>query len=164
GGGRFTLPTGAVVTTSGAGSLVINAATLTIDGSLTVPNDLTLTSTNAASGTIAGAGTVTLSGHTTWTGGAISGTGTTVVRGGLTLGAPGASTRETLTGRELDNFAAASLVVSGGLNNSLLLGLGATFHNEPGASFAFAGDASVFPNNGAADEGTFVNEGTLAKT
>ena len=50
------------------------------------------------------------------------------------------------------------------LSYGLYLSSGATFDNEPGASFAFVTDASIQSDGGTPAGGTFVNEGTLSKT
>jgi len=124
---------------------------------------LTTTTLNLSGGTLTGIDTLTVAGQTTWSGGTMSGTGVTDAQGGLTLGAAGASDQESLSGRALNNFAAATLA---GANSSygLRLDLGATFDNKPGASFNFTTDARIDAGGGTPAGGTFNNEGTLSKT
>ena len=93
----------------------------------------------------------------------MSGTGTTNANGGLTLGAAGTTDQETLDGRTLNNFGAATLAAVN-VSYGLLLSSGATFDNKPGASFTFTTDASILSNGGSPAGGTFINEGTLSKT
>src|SRR5205814_2122890 len=99
-------------------------------------------------------------GSMTWTGGTISGSGALNAQGGLTLGAAAATDLEFLSGRTLNNAAAATLAA---LNSSygLWLASGAIFDNKPGASFTLLTDARIDWNGSSA--GTFTNEGSFVK-
>ena len=175
-GGTYIVPAGASI--SGVGNAVVSftGASVTINGTYSVPGltsvtngevdfnvPVTIGTLNQSAGTIAGTGTITVSGLTTWTGGTMSGTGTTIANGGLTLGAAATNTQMFLDKRTLNNFGTATLIEN---SNSfgLLLSSGATFHNEPGASFSFLSDSSITSNGGSPAGGTFVNDGTLSKT
>ena len=95
----------------------------------------------------------------------MSGSGTTNADGGMSIGDPGSNEQMFLDQRTLNNagdatFADAYPVYPYGL----FMSSGATFDNQPGASFAFISDASLIDGNGSPDGGTFINEGTLSKT
>ena len=92
----------------------------------------------------------------------MSGTGTTVAIGGLTIGDPAAGDQEFLDQRTLDNDGAATLADY--YSYGLYLQDGATFDNRAGASFAFVTDTSIQSDGGSPSGGSFDNEGTLSKT
>ncbi len=95
----------------------------------------------------------------------MSGSGTTIAQGGLTLGGTAANTtyQEGLATRTLDNYSTATL--AGTYNNSgLYLYSGATLDNEAGASFDIADNTPIWANGGSPAGGTIANQGTFAKT
>ncbi|MFI5456725.1 MAG: hypothetical protein ACHRXM_14860, partial [Isosphaerales bacterium] len=165
GTGTVTLSTGVTdtvnsLTTSTNSSLSISSDTLSLATTSSIGGGLTLTG-----GTIGGSGALTVTGLTTWTGGTMSGTGTTNANGGLTMGGVGANDQMFLTGRTLNNAGAATLSENtANTSYGLLLGSGAAFDNEAGASFAFATGAEIINSGGTPAGGTFVNAGTLSKT
>ncbi len=126
---------------------------------------ITASTLNQSGGTLTGSDTITVTGATTWTGGTMSGSGVTIADGGLTLG--GTSTNvtynEALSARTLDSFGAATLATYFA-TQGLFLDTGATFNNEPGASFDITTNADIFSNGGSPGGGTFNNQGTFAKT
>src|SRR5262249_27412906 len=85
-------------------------------------------------GTLTGSGTVTVSGLTIWSGGVMSGAGTTLAQGSLQLGSA-AGGSEFLRGRTLENMAAAEWLGAGSLDQED----GATFDNLAGATLNFEG-------------------------
>src|SRR5205814_10556039 len=117
----------------------------------------TLAALTMSGGTIGGTGALPVTGAMTWPGATISRTGALNAQGGLTLGAAGATDLEFLSGRTLNNAAAATLAA---FNSSygLYLSSGAVFDNKPGASFTILTDAQVSYNVSPA--GTFLNEGS----
>ena len=92
----------------------------------------------------------------------MSGSGKTVADGGLTLGGTAATSyNETLSGRELDNYGAATLDwYASSPGGFFELTSGALFDNEAGSTFSILADVSVTQGSSS----TFVNAGTLAKT
>jgi hypothetical protein len=113
-------------------------------------------------GILTGSDTVTVSGMTTWSGGTMSGAGTTVANSGLMLGGTGsANYSETLSARTLSNFGTATLTDNSVFGGGIAFTNGSTFNNEAAASFAIAGDLSISVSNGG---GTFSNAGTLTKS
>ncbi len=135
-------------------SLLSLAATSSIGGGLT-----------QAGGTVTGAGTLTVSGLMTWTGGYETGSGITNADGGMTIGgSDNIYDNECLDGRTLNNLGAATLTRKTSYPSPLLLSDGATFVNEAGASFSFIADTSIDSAGGTPSGGTFINNGTLAKT
>ena len=118
-------------------------------------------------GTLSGTGTVTVTGATTLTGGAQTGAGTTVAKGGLTLGTAGFSQFFLDTGRVLENAGAGAAV---GTQTDLLLNepssgtAATTFRNNVGATFD---DQTTGSGLFIADEGSAAlvdNQGTWKKT
>ena len=152
-GGTATFSAGSNV--QATGDVAISSGTL--DFSSGAPISLpTLTQTD---GTLTGSDTVTVSGITAWTGGNMSGNGTTVASGGLQLGAnDGNSHYEVLDTRTLDNAGAATWVGSSGdfyqLNGSVL-------NNQTGASLDIQNDLPWYSDTTAT---TFNNAGTLTES
>ncbi len=113
-------------------------------------------------GVLTGSDTVTVNGLTTWAGGTMSGSGTTIAIGGLTIGGTGnVNYYESLSVRTLDNDGSATLTDNPADAGALGFSNGATFNNEAGASFAFDADVSITTSNGG---GSFNNSGTFSKS
>ena len=178
GGGNDTAPAGSSISATGTGTVSFSGATVAVAGTYNVANT-TLVSNgevdfNASAstgalvqsyGTLGGTGTLTVSGLTTWTGGSMAGTGVTNANGGLTIGGSDNNYySETLDGRTLDNSGAATLAINPGQGGALHFQDGATFDNKLGASFSFIADASIVNGGGSPNGGTFINDGSLAKT
>ncbi len=101
-------------------------------------------------------------GTTTWTGGTMSGTGTTNADGGLTIGgtADQHHYEEYLSGWTLDNYGAATL--AGTYDNSgLFFTGGAALNNEAGASFSIINDRRSGPTAARPAGGTINEPGDL---
>jgi uncharacterized repeat protein (TIGR01451 family) len=132
----------------GPGNVSVTAGTLTIGGAISLPNFL------QSGGTVDGSSTLTLSGVADWSGGTMSGAGTTQVSnlGTLTLSN---ATPKTLDNRTLSN--------AGG--NVNWTGFG-TLQLQNGGNIANAGTFTVTSDgmimNGPA-AGSFVNTGTFRK-
>jgi hypothetical protein len=148
---------GANLSIAGTGAFSISSGTTTLDDAVSAQSFL------MSGGTLTGPGDLTIGGMTTWTGGTMSGSGTTVAEGGLTLGGTTAGTtfNEILSGRTLENVAAATLSASSD-DSGLILADGAEVENQFGGSFSIATDAQISDSNGSA--ASVVNEGTFAKS
>ena len=123
----------------------ISAGTVTLSGNQAA-GGLTF-----SGGTIDGAGNLALSGTSSWTGGSMSGTGTTTIAAGgtMTINALGTAVgiSRTLTNNGTMTWVAGQLQFSGGtINNNL------TFTAQPDNSMANFGGTNAFNNNAA---GTF---------
>uniref|UniRef100_UPI0013EB4686 hypothetical protein n=1 Tax=Aquisphaera insulae TaxID=2712864 RepID=UPI0013EB4686 len=160
-GGTFDLPAGSEVVGASGSTFSFSGADVTIEGSYatagstTVSNgevdfnsSTTLPTLIQSGGILGGSATVTVTGATTWSGGTQSGAGKTVAKGGLTIGSATSTSEETLNGRELDNFGAATLANFYSNANGLRLASAATFANEAGASFSFISDAAIYDAGG----------------
>ena len=163
---------------TGAGTVSFTGATVTVNGTYLVAGttyvssgEVDFDSTAATAlltevgGTLGGTGTLTVWGQTTWTNGTMSGTGATVADGGLAIGGTAAANYfEYLSGRELDNYGAATFNAYAPYGNGFYVSGGAVLDNEAGATLAFGSDTSIYANSGTPSDGTFVNQGTLSKT
>jgi fibronectin-binding autotransporter adhesin len=170
GGGTYTLAAGGNL--SGLGPIDITAGTLQFaagstfsatgpvnlsGGSLVADADISLPDLNESDGLLAGGGTVTLTGTATWSGGAMSGTGTTVLAPGatLTLTGPFASGGEVLDGSRSFNVG-GDIVQSG--TGALAISPTATLTIQSGGSYTLSADADI------TGSGTINNLGTFAKS
>ncbi len=156
-----------------------NAANVTlIDGSQTSPKPLggntviplatppyttfyetgddTLSSLDMSGGWLTITGTLTVTGPMTWTGGYITGPGTLIVEGGLTLGTGTGDQQETLYGVTLINQSKITLTDK----DVFAQGAGATVENHINATIDIQGDAAW----DGSDVETIYNQGTLEKT
>src|SRR5271166_2972517 len=145
---------------SNASALSISSGTLSIAATSNLAGGL-----NLSGGTLSGTGSVNVSGPTTWTGGTMSGSGVTAADGGLAVGGTAAANYfEYLSGRELDNYGAATLNAYAPYSNGFYVSGGAVLDNEAGGTLAFGSDTSIYANGGTPSGGTFVNQGKLSKT
>ena len=176
--GTFTATAGSSIVGTGSGTVSFTGATVTVNGTYSVAGttyvssgEVDFDSTAATAlltevgGTLGGTGTLTVWGQTTWTNGTMSGTGATVADGGLAIGGTAAANYfEYLSGRELDNYGAATFNAYAPYGNGFYVSGGAVLDNEAGATLAFGSDTSIYANSGTPSDGTFVNQGTLSKT
>jgi hypothetical protein len=138
------------------GSLIIKSGVVQFSTGLAVtPTQLT-----QSGGTLTGSDAVNISGLTTWTGGSMTGTGTTFAQGGLQLGATdGAKYLEVIRGRMVINGATATWRGLGELD----LFSGGTFVNPAGAMFNDLTPAMIWSDIGVGlyPSGLFINQGTF---
>ena len=152
-----------------SGAFQVNGASAHFTAPITLLGNVSLTSgtldfsTGAAvatpaltmtGGNLTGSDALTVSGLTTWTGGTMSGTGSTLANNGLQLGVPaGPSTFETLDGRTFSNAGAGFWAGSNGLQEIN----GSTFDNLSGATLTIQGQVTW------ATDGTshIINNGTI---
>jgi len=132
-----------------AAALSLTGATFSIATTSTASNTLTL-----ANGTLDVGGDLTISGLLTWTGGTLTGSGRTVVQGGMDIRTAGS---KWLVGHTLVNTATATWV-----EGSLYTSNGATFANQAGATFDIQSDDYLWDWGGAAP--TFDNAGIIRKS
>ena len=145
---------------SGTAFTIINSnvsGTLTIaSGVVAIEGDVTVGALVLSSGILTGSGTLTVTGITTWTGGSMSGSGTTIAQGGLQLGDDdGYYHAELLEGRTLLNTGAATWVGAGVLYQYD----SSTFDNQAGATLDFLATGYWYSGDGT---GRLMNEGTIA--
>ena len=127
-------------------------STITLSTSSTVQNFI------LAGGTLAGAGNLTVNGTTSFTGGAMSGTGHTIAMNGLTI-----TGFVSLDGRTLENRALAKLLNdSAGINPTISLRNGAAILNAATGTWDFQVDSFVNADDNTAT--SFTNLGTVTKT
>ena len=133
-------------------ALVIAGGTANFNGHGAVaPATLTL----GSYGTLGGSNLVTVSGPMIWGGGSsITGTGSVLANGGLTIGPGDVS----LIGRTLVNL--ASGLWTNNVNHGFVLGSGAVLSNVPGATFDCVGSGTIGPTAG----GGLVANGGLFRT
>lgn len=141
------VPAGATVAyTAGATSVAIvrvDGGLALAGGTLTVtsPDDQsTIATLGQGGGTLDGAATVVLTGHSSWTGGTMSGSGTTRIDGGAVVDITGSGMVGVGGSRALDvrgtlNWAGPTYIV-GGASSALYVG--------PGGLFDIKGDASTY--------------------
>jgi YD repeat-containing protein len=161
---------------SGAGTVVFASGTVTIKGTYdpggaatTLINGgtadfssgapVTLPELTLQSGTLTGSDSVIVTGPLNWTGGTMSGAGTTTLAAGGTLSLSGDLT---LDGRTLVNAGTATWSLIPGLFNRFTMADSAAIDNQAGGSFTIAADAP-FNASGTAPE-AFDNAGTLVRT
>lgn len=112
-----------------------------------------------AGGTLGGVANFTLTNRLTWTGGAMSGTGQTVIPVGATL---------TLAGTDLKSLSQRTVLTQGTTiisgSGSLGAGNGAIWTNAAGATVDIQSDADFFYAFGSSPALTFTNAGTLRKS
>ena len=138
------------LTVAGTGGLgIISTGTLTLAAASRVDGVLSL------GGTLAGAGDLTVNGSMTWAGGAMSGTGRTVVAGGLQLSGTGGTLR---AGRRLEVRAAATVTMSATLAGECVT---AAVVVDNAGLWDLVNDADFNWANGTC---TFINTGTFRKS
>lgn len=136
----------------GSGTNILSSATLRMDGTITVA---TLDQTT---GTLTGDGFMTVTNRYNWSGGNLSGTGTTLIAPGAMLQLANTATK-TMNGRTFNlggsglwNGSGAFVIQSG------------SFNVLPGATLDIQSDGSLSDNDGTATVSTFNNQGTVLKT
>ena len=146
-----------------AGSNVSSLGNLSIDTGevdFNTGNTITVPSLTQSSGTLNGSDAVVVTGATVWTGGSMTGTGSTTAMAGLTLGADGdPHDEENLDARTLVNVGAATWVGGGEID----IDWGGNFINQAGATFAEESPNPIFTNIGVGQfpSGTVTNQGTF---
>src|SRR5262249_50976525 len=120
-------------------------------GTVTVDKNIVIENFTHTSGTVTGAFNLTANALHVWKGGTLSGTGTNFAAGDLAV-----TGTVTLTSRRLEPMLSTTL--AGG---SLHMGTGAVVTNQPGVTFAFSDDSSIFNDGGSP---VFLNMGTVEKT
>ncbi len=145
----YTLDQGTSI--GGDGITDISGGTVTVNGDLDLPN-LTL-----EGGTLTGGGTITVSQVFTWTGGAMGGSGTTVIPAGNTFTLNGPNGKILVDTRTLDN--AAELIWNG--SGNIFLGTGTTFQNTGTVTVPDNRAFQTYPYD-FSGPGTVVNTGTFA--
>ena len=150
---------GATVGFTPASTITSLGATLTVTlGTLNLASGdpIALTTLTLTTGTLSGSDNITVSGVTTWSGGTMSGSGTTSIAPGGTLDLLGAA--KTLDGRTLNNAGTATV---SGAAVTLTMANGAAFNNQASGSFEIQNDSTI-ANSGTAS--TFNNQGTVSRT
>jgi hypothetical protein len=143
-------------TASTAPSLTLSGGTVNVASPDPAnPGSLEVGTLNQSGGTLTGAGTVTVDTALLWTGGTMSGSGSTEVLGAGEVGG-GSPFGPTLSGRTLDNFGA--FTVDNGSN--LLFASNATLNNRPGGLLVLQGAANL--GNFFGSSGKLNNAGALA--
>ena len=146
-----------------AGSNVISLGDLFIDTGevdFNTGSTITVPSLTQSSGTLNGSDAVVVTGATVWTGGSMTGTGSTTAMGGLSLGAAGdPHDEENLDARTFMNAGAATWVGGGEID----IDWGGNFINQVGATFAEETPNPIYTNIGVGQfpSGTFTNQGTF---
>ncbi len=175
GGGTFQVAATSGI--AGAGDVEFRAGTVTIDGTYGVTGttlidggtaafdgDASSASAAISVGVLTGPGSFTVSNAMTWTGGTMSGPGTTVALGTLAI----SGYEQVLTQRTLRNSGVATFADTPNGPYSYYPGLffvsGGTLVNEPGASFAITTDCSIYGYVGSPSGGTITNYGVFSKT
>jgi hypothetical protein len=130
--------------------VIINGATVSIDGSVSATN------LEFDSGTISGAGTLTAI-NMLWTNGTMTGSGSTVIVGVMTLGVAGSNNAQYLDGRTLAGAGEIDLVDAGFVAYD-----GAVVQTTPTGVFNLTDDLGIAGYNNTL--GSFENEGLLVKT
>ncbi len=140
--GTFTLTAGAQL--NGDGLYRINF------GSVSVNPDLTLANLDLVAGSLSGPGTVRIGNSMNWTGGAMIGSGRTIIPAGVTLNAAIPS-GATLSSRTLENGGTVLWTGSGSISLSTAVitnRAGGLFHAQNAAAFVFGGGGCRFDNAG----------------
>jgi len=134
-------------------------ATLSLsNGTLSIAASSTLSDLNVSDGTLTGAGDLTVTGTMNWSGGTMSGTGTTTLAQG---GALDLSYILSLDGRTLVNAGTATWT-SDGQYDRTSMAAGATIDNQAGATFTITGVPSI--SGSQTPTSTFNNAGTLIRS
>jgi hypothetical protein len=146
-------------TTNVLGSFTPSGTVLVTAGTVNFRTDVDLTALTFSGGpggvgTITGQGNVVVEGLLLWTGGTMSGTGSTTSNGTLTLG-PASGSTPTLDVRPLINNGPATMT-----GTSIAINNGAVFENAAGATFLVRTNANINASGG----GLFSNDGDFRKT
>jgi hypothetical protein len=139
------------------GAYAVTGTTTVSGGTVRFDVDVSLPALVLSGGALTGPSTVTVSGPFTWTGGTLSGTGTTEADGGIAIS--GANDKH-LNGRTLINVATATVTGTGGVevvNN-------AVFWNLAGSALDFQNDAKFGTFSIFDVRGTLINDGTIQKS
>ena len=151
GGGTFAIDAGTTFT--GAGNVLLSAATLSVNTSIGIPATIPFDMTG---GILTGLGTLTTAGPLNWTGGTMQSTGVTTCNGPLNIS--GTAARGMQLGRTLNVNATANFTATGGGN--LGVSTAAVINNV--GTWDFQGDGSIVWGVGTAP--VFNNTGTLKKS
>ena len=150
GGGTHTLNGGTSFT--GAGIVDFNTGTINVNGSCTA-NGAAL---NLSLATLTGTGTMTVNGAMNWSGGTMSGSGSTDISAGGTLDISGTSYTKTLDTRTINNAGTVAVTTTPQINF-----YNATINNQAGATFDLQSDTTLTNIYGT---NTFNNTGTVRKS
>jgi hypothetical protein len=144
-------------TTYEQGSYAITGNTLVAGGTVNFENDLHLPQLTLSSGALSGAGTVTVDGPLSWTGGSMTGPGTTVANAAVTINN---ATNVTLSlGHTFRNTLSTTWTGAG----NIVLSDGSTFTNLPNALFDIQGTGSIADGYFFGPSSYFDNQGNLIK-
>jgi hypothetical protein len=144
-------------TTDVLGTYSITGNTLVAGGTVNFDTNVELPTLTISSGALSGDGTVTVDSLLTWTGGLMSGLGTTLANGGIAIS--GSASFGLSGGRTLDNAGTATWNGSGNFG----LADGSVFDNLQGALFDIRGSGNIADGFFFGPSSYFVNEGTLLK-
>jgi uncharacterized repeat protein (TIGR01451 family) len=153
-GGTFNM--NAVPSVTGAGTLLIDGATLNAGNGV----DVTIPNVTLSSGTITGAGIVRVSGNFTWSGGTITGGGSRVLTSTSTPTISCATSTCLLDGATLQ--LQASTTYSATTSFTLVFSNGASLIIDPGKILNLTNDGGINSGGGAAS--SIINNGTIWKT
>src|SRR4029077_11154374 len=145
-----------------SGSVTGVGSTLTITGTANFnSNDVALTTLNlSSSGTLGGSGNVTINGTLNWSGGVMSGTGSTNIPTGATLNLNTGSNNHLFLQRTLNNSGTAILTQAGQSCTVFFVQSG-TFNNLTNSLFDLRADRGINSNGGI---NLFSNAGTFRKS
>ena len=145
-----TTVSGGTVTFNAASTITGIGSPLTISGgtvNFSSGDPIDTTTLNFSGGSLGGTDTITVSGLTTWTGGGMSGAGTTYTDGGLSMS--GAATKDLSGSRVLNTTGNTTWAGTGGIR----VGSGAAIHNtgiwdcQNDASIALLSNPAIFYND-----------------
>ncbi len=158
---------------SGNGSLNVGGGSLTVNSATSLPSSMPF---NFNSGNVAGGGALTIGGTATWTGGTMSGSGTTTLSGTSSTWSGGTLSRSlivpagvslALTGTSDKNVFAGTLDNSGtvtwnGAGRIVISGPAGSVQNRAGALFDMTGDGVI--GYGGTPGASINNAGTFRKS
>jgi hypothetical protein len=153
-------PTATVVFSAGTATLAgaYTAGTTTITSTVAVNANLTFPVLNL-SGTLAGTGTATVTGTANWTGGSMTGSGTTTIGSGATLNVALGDSANVFLSRTLNNAGTAIVTSTSAFERFFFSG--ATLNNQSGGLLDLRTDRGLSNNGGT---NALTNSGTLRKS
>ncbi len=135
------------------------ALNITKQATITVPGAASVSNITMDSGLITGAGALTVTGAMSWTGGTMSGPGSTVILGELAI----SGVQQYLSQRTLDIVGTAT-IADPYSSQGIYVSDGGALVIEAGGSFTFLSDCVFYAYGGTPAGGTIVNRGIFAKT
>jgi phage baseplate assembly protein gpV len=127
-----------------------------VNGTFNFAADETISTLKFEGGTLTGTGNLTVSDTFNWTGGAMTGVGSTISTGALNISGSGG---KNLNGRNLTNQGTVTWTGSG----TLTVRNGAVLDNQAGATFLIHNDTTLAGADFFDTAGAITNEGTLRK-